>query len=134
MCEKATPEVRDSTGLSEHPVRTMSLVLGAVEQKPQNRDTSDGTCLQWHEVPLKQFTELIIEAILEGTLEKIPDSAMMAKLANRAIVELPVLALDHNPDFTECMSSTEKESVVHGGWDISELDEKPSENEISTES
>ena len=31
------PEVRDSTGLSEHPVRTMSLVYGAVEQITQKR-------------------------------------------------------------------------------------------------
>ena len=117
------PEVRDSTGLSEHPVRTMSLVRGAVEQMPQVRETVDNTCLKWHEVPAKQFKELIIEAIVEGKVEKIPDSATMANLSNRAIGGLPILEMEHDLSTTECMSITKRESVVHDEYDVSEVDQ-----------
>ena len=128
------PEVRDSTGLSEHPVRTMSLVRGAVEQIPQNRETTDCSTIHWHEVPAKQFIELIIEAILEGKYEKISDSAMMAKLTNRATERLPTFDWEHDLDTTENMSSTQRESAVHSWSDTPEPDPKVPDNKISVQS
>ena len=123
------PEVRDSTGLSEHPVRTMSLVRGAVEQITQKRELSDNTCLQWHEVPAEQFIELIIKAILEGKFEKISDFAMMEKLVNRATEGLPTLDVEHGLDTTEYMSSTQ-ETAVYDMPDTPESFKVASENKI----
>ena len=128
------PEVRDSTGLSEHPVRTMSLVRGAVEQLPQNRETTECTSVQWHEVPAKQFIELIIEAILEGKYERISDSAMMANLAKRATEGLPALDMEHGPDPTGYIGSSQKESAVCDRSDIPELVQVASENKEFTQS
>ena len=126
------PLVRNSTGLSEHPVRTMSLVRGAVEQIPQSRETKGH--LQWHEVSAKQFMELIIEAISEGKVQEISDSAMMAKLENRATEELPTLDLEQGLHTTGWMSSTQRDGVLHEESDISELDQVASENKIFTQS
>ena len=126
------PEVRNSTGLSDPPVRTMSLVRGAVEQIRQNRETKE--CSQWHEISAKQFMELIIEAISEGKVQEIPGSAMMAKLENSATEELPTLDLEHGLDTTEWMSSTQRDGVLHDESDISEVDEVASENKIFTQS
>ena len=126
------PEVRNSTGLSDPPVRTMSLVRGAVEQIHQNRETKG--CSQWHEISAKQFMELIIEAISEGKVQEIPGSAMMAKLENSATEELPTLDLEHGLDTTEWMSSTQRDGVLHDESDISEVDEVASENKIFTQS
>ena len=130
------PEVRDSTGLSEHPVRTMSLVRGAVQQIPlaQNREATDYTSVQWQEVPAKQFIKLIIEAILEGKYEKISDSAMMANLENKATEGLPTFDMEHDLDTTEKMSSTHGESAAHSWSDTPELDPKVPENKISSQS
>ena len=122
------PEVRDSTGLSEHPVRTMSLVRGAVEEVPQNREITDRTSRQWHEIPAKQFIELIIEAIVEDKIEKIPDSAVMVKLASMAIEGLPTLDMEHDLDTTEYLSSAVRESDVHCGSTAPELDQITSGN------
>ena len=128
------PEVRDSTGLSEHPVRTMSLVRGAVEQLPQDRETTDYTSVHWHEVPAKQFIELIVEAILEGKYERISDSAMMANLAKRATEGLPALDMEHGPDPTGYVGSSQKESAVCDRSDIPELVQVASENKEFTQS
>ena len=128
------PEVRDSTGLSEHPVRTMSLVRGAVEQIPQKREATDYTSMQWHEVPAKQFIELIVEAISEGNLDKISDSAMMVKLANRATEGLPILDMEHDVETTEGVSSTQAESPVHNSSDIMELNQVALGNKAFTQS
>ena len=126
------PEVRNSTGLSDPPVRTMSLVRGAVEQIPQNRETTGYS--QWREISAKQFMELIIEAISEGKVQEIPGSAMMEKLENSATEELPTLDLEHGLDTTEWMSSTQRDGVLHDESDISEVDEVASENNILTQS
>ena len=128
------PEVRDSTGLSEHPVRTMSLVRGAVEQIPQNRETTGCTSWQWHEIPAKQFIELIIEAIMEDKIEKIKDSAVMVKLESMAIEGLPALDMKHDLDTTECISSTQRESVVHSVANTPELDQTTSDSKQATQS
>ena len=128
------PEVRDSTGLSEHPVRTMSLVRGAVEQMPQNRETTDCSSIHWHEVPAKRFIELIVEAILEGKYEKISDSAVMATLAKRAIEGLPVLDMEHGPETMGYMNSSQKESAVHDRSDIPEQVQVALENKAFTQS
>ena len=129
------PEVRDSTGLSEHPVRTMSLVRGAVEEVPlaQNREATDGASVQWHEVPAKQFIELIIEAILEGKYEKMTDSAMMAKLAEMAIERLLALDMECGPETTGYIGSSQKESAVCDRSDIPELAQVASENKEFTQ-
>ena len=130
------PEVRDSTGLSEHPVRTMSLVRGAVQKIPlaQNRETTDCSSVHWHEVPAKQFIELIVEAILEGKYDKISDSAMMANLAKRATEGLPALDMEHGPETTGYIGSSQKESAVYDRSDIPELVQVASENKEFTQS
>ena len=126
------PPVRNSTGLSEPLVRTMSLVRGAVEPIPQSRETTGR--LQWHEVSAKQFMELIIEAISEGKVQEISDSAMMAKLEKRATEELPTLDLEQGLHTTGWMSSTQRDGVLHEESDTSELDQVASENKIFTQS
>ena len=128
------PEVRDSTGLSEHPVRTMSLVRGAVEQIPQNRETTGCRSWQWHEIPAKQFIELIIEAIMEDKIEKTKDAAVMVKLESMAIEGLPALDMEHDLDTTECISSTWRESAVHSVANTPELDQTTSDSKQATQS
>ena len=128
------PEVRDSTGLSEHPVRTMSLVRGAVEEVPQNREVTDRTSRQWCEIPAKQFIELIIEAIVEDKIEKITDSAVMVKLTSMAIEGLPTLDMEHDLDTTECLSSAVRESDVHCGSKAPYPDQITSGNKRVTQS
>ena len=130
------PEVRDSTGLSEHPVRTMSLVRGAVKEVSQKGETTGRTGVQWHKVSDKRFIEMIIESIKEGSYEKISDSTMMVKLENRATEEhlTSTLNIKHGLDTTEYMSSTQKESAEHKRSDISVLVEVASENNVVTQS
>ena len=85
--------------------------------------------MQWLEVPAKQFIELIIEAILEGKLEKISDFVMMEKLVNRVTEGLPTHDVEHGLDTTEYMSSTQ-ETAVYDMPDTPEFFQVTSENKI----
>ena len=58
------PEERDSTGLSEDPIKTMSLVRGALEQTENIED------VEWTEVSSEKFLEMIAHEILKRRLIK----------------------------------------------------------------
>ena len=129
------PEVRNATGLSEHPVRTMSLIRGAVQQIPQNRETTDGTC-QWIEVSEEEFKELIVEAVGEGEVKNRPgpDSEIMTSLNSKAAEESATHDLEHNVDSTQHVSSPQRENVIHSQSESSKVEQRTSENNIVTQS
>ena len=73
------PEVRDSTGLLEPPVRAMSLERAAVKQTVPN----SGTSLQWNKVSAEQFLEWIATTIKGGKIQMRTDTDKMGKLPNK---------------------------------------------------
>ena len=58
------PEERDSTGLSEDPIKTMSLVRGALEKTENIED------VEWTEVSSERFLEMIAHEIIKKRLSK----------------------------------------------------------------
>ena len=123
------PEVRDSTGLLEPPVRAMSLVRAAVEQKPQNSGTTDCTSLQWSKASAEQFLEWITTAIKGGQVQMTNDKKK-EKLPNE---NTEVVDMEPGLENTEHTSRSQSGSV---GYSQSE-DPNPyhvsSEHKIFTE-
>ena len=58
------PEERDSTGLLEDPIKTMSLVRGALEKTENIED------VEWTEVSSERFLEMIAHEIIKKRLSK----------------------------------------------------------------
>ena len=56
------PDMRNSTGLSESPVRTMSLIRGAVECKSI---CDEDKCIVWEEVPPNEYIDIIAETMFK---------------------------------------------------------------------
>ena len=106
------PEVRDSTGLSEHPVRTMSLMRGAVEQVDSKCESAGYKLVQWHGIPPRQFIELIMEAIMEGKIKKVTDISIMQKLVNEASLHLPAFDFEREVEAISCTAVHEAQSCT----------------------
>ena len=127
------PEVMDSTGLSEHPVRTMSFVRGAVEQTSHNGEEMNSECA-WTKVSDEQFKALIMEAVSEGEVKSRPDPVVMTYSENITAEGPP--ALDVNPDLnnTDHVSSTQRESVEHNEPESSKVNQGASNSNVVTQS